>query len=145
MIWLFSSTNAVAAQNARKAFVMLLELRGSCAARCGDAELVFGELVGNAIRHAPGPIRVCLEWPDEDPVLHVIDEGPQFSLTHVAPADTSESGRGLLIAALLTKSLSLRRIHGRNQVTAVLFASQPYVGPSKPCVPELVLPPTRAA
>lgn len=43
-----------------------------------DAELVFAEVVGNAVRHAGGPIWVSLAWHDANPTLTVRDLGPGF-------------------------------------------------------------------
>ncbi len=43
------------------------------------AQFVFGELVGNAVRHAPGDVEVELAWtPDGSPALTVTDDGPGF-------------------------------------------------------------------
>ncbi len=42
--------------------------------------VVFGELVGNALRHAPGEIDVDLAWDATgSPVLSVIDDGPGYT------------------------------------------------------------------
>ena len=42
------------------------------------AEIVFGELSSNAVRYAPGPVDVIVDWSGPDPVLHVLDKGPGF-------------------------------------------------------------------
>ena len=61
------------------------------------AELVFGELVGNAVRHAPGFVEVELTWDDATtPVLHVIDDGPGYAPRTGLPSPDAESGRGSL-------------------------------------------------
>ena len=95
----------------RHEFMDLLRARGT-----GDfvgAELVWGELVGNAIRHAPGPIDVQLDWDDDNPVLTVHDEGKSFQPDIRLPADPlSERGRGLYIVRSLALSLRVTDIDG---------------------------------
>jgi len=72
------------------------------------AELVFGELVGNAVRHAPGFVEVELTWDDETtPVLHVIDDGPGYVPRSDLPDQDAESGRGLYIVAQLTREFTV--------------------------------------
>nr|MDQ6941246.1 ATP-binding protein [Candidatus Eremiobacteraeota bacterium] len=72
------------------------------------AELVFGELVGNAVRHAPGVVEVELTWDDDTtPVLHVIDDGPGYVPCTDLPDQNAESGRGLYIVAQLTREFTV--------------------------------------
>jgi signal transduction histidine kinase len=77
--------------------------------RAGDdylaAELIFGELVGNAARYAPGPIEVLVEWPDGHAMIHVSDTGYPVDTQPVEPADPyAQRGRGLLIVSRLASS-----------------------------------------
>jgi serine/threonine-protein kinase RsbW len=77
------------------------------------AELVCGELVGNAVRHAPGRIVVRLEWDDDYPLLSVHDEGTSFRPDFRLPEDPmSEHGRGLYIVRALALSLDVMDIEG---------------------------------
>lgn len=105
----------------RHEFMDLLRARGT-----GDfvaAELVWGELVGNAVRHAPGPIDVQLDWKDDNPVLTVHDDGESFQPDKISlPADPlSEHGRGLYIVRALALSLRVEDIAGDgNEVTVRL-------------------------
>jgi anti-sigma regulatory factor (Ser/Thr protein kinase) len=108
--WSFDSHDAVAAQNARHAFSArlrsgLVPEEDICA-----AELVFGELVGNVARHAPGPTDVVLDWSGPRPVLHVLDTGPGFEHLACLPSDAmSESGRGLFLVSSLAQELHVSR------------------------------------
>jgi PAS domain S-box-containing protein len=78
------------------------------------AELVFGELVGNAVRHAPGFVDVELTWDDDGtPVLHVTDDGPGYSPRTGLPPDDAESGRGLYIVAQLTREFTVTTLQHR--------------------------------
>ena len=90
----------------------------------GDAELVLEELVGNAVRHAGGPVWVSLSWRELSPTVRVLDLGPGFDpallgavraapldrggaaegLEDVDPFLLAESGRGLFLVNALARS-----------------------------------------
>jgi len=73
-------------------------------------KMVFGELVGNAVRHAPGVVDVELTWDDPStPILHVVDDGPGFASRSGLPNDDAESGRGLFLVECLTRAFSVTR------------------------------------
>jgi anti-sigma regulatory factor (Ser/Thr protein kinase) len=122
MQWQFDAENAEAANEARKEFVEHLRKLRPGSTTLNAAELIFGELVGNVVRHAPGPIDVQLDLSQRNPVLHVIDRGVGFIRDPSLPADPlSESGRGLYIVAQLAKSVRVERIAGYgNHVAATL-------------------------
>lgn len=124
--WSFDAENAQAAHEARTQLVTYLRERAPGDADIGAAELVFGELVGNVVRHAPGPIEVQVEWTQQQPVLHVIDRGRGFLRDPSLPANVlSESGRGLYIVSQLTDALRIERIAGYgNHVAALLRLSK---------------------
>jgi PAS domain S-box-containing protein len=87
------------------------------------AELVFGELLGNAVRHAPGFVDVELTWEDDGlPVLHVIDDGPGYVPRTDLPKHDAESGRGLYIVAQLTREFTVTQLaRGGAHARAVLL------------------------
>ncbi len=86
------------------------------------AELVFGELVGNAVRHAPGFVEVELAWDDATtPVLHVIDDGPGYVPRTGLPSPDAESGRGLYIVAQLTREFTVMQRPRGAHARAVLL------------------------
>lgn len=118
--WAFDAENAQAAHDARSQFVARLSERALPGSDLEAAELIFGELIGNVVRHAPGPIEVQLEWTAEYPVLHVTDQGKGFIRNPVLPADPlSESGRGLYIISLLGRSVEVERVAGYGNHIAV--------------------------
>ncbi len=121
--WCFESRDAAAAQAARYAFVGRLDALGFTAAQAYAAELVFGELLGNVVRHAAGPVEVAFEEPGE-PVLHVLDGGPGFSVTPHLPTDLlAERGRGLYLVWSLTEDFNVtKRPGGGSHARAVLGA-----------------------
>lgn len=120
--WTFCAEDAQAANDARSDFVRYLEANANDGNAIEAAELVFGELIGNVVRHARGAIDVQLEWCDEGALLHVIDRGPEFMLAGGLPSDPlSEGGRGLFIARQLSESLAVEHVGAYgNHVTAEL-------------------------
>ena len=75
------------------------------------AELIFGELVANAMRYAAGPVEVRLEVDDGDPpVLTVRDHGPGLRCYPWTPHRDpyAESGRGLGIVELLARDIAVQ-------------------------------------
>jgi PAS domain S-box-containing protein len=96
--------------------------------RLETAELVFGELAGNVVRHAPGAIEVVLDRTGGEIVLHVIDNGPGFERAPMLPIDVmSESGRGLFIVSQLTREFNVTRRHPRGSHARAVLDKQPKV------------------
>jgi len=90
------------------------------------AEVAFSELVTNAVRHAPGPAWVHLDWSDRQPLVEVHDLGPGFELRPSLPDDPfATGGRGLFIASNLTDELKVAsKTAGGSKVTAKLPVSR---------------------
>ena len=126
--WHFESDDAGSAADARFAFSSHLRRRASSAELLEKAELVFGELVGNVVRHAPGPIEIELLWRDGEPFLIVRDRGPQFDIGDFSlPRDPlAEGGRGMfLIRCYASEPVVTRRFGGGNEVVVALSAPNP--------------------
>lgn len=108
--WHFDALDAEGLGRVRREFRSALAERGVRNERVEFAELVLGELAGNVVRHAPGPVEIVVDFSNPRPVLHVIDEGPGFSRAPMLPSDLmSESGRGLYIVAQTTLEFSVTR------------------------------------
>lgn len=120
--WTFDTSDAETAHRARHAFVQALRDGGMPDEDTGTAELIFGELLGNVVRYAPGPIDITFDWNDEMPVLHVLDRGPGFTLVPRLPSDLlSERGRGLYIVWSLAEDFNVtERFDGGSHARAVL-------------------------
>jgi anti-sigma regulatory factor (Ser/Thr protein kinase) len=120
--WAFDTKDVSAAHGARHSFVATLRDAGLRADRLDTAELVFGELLGNVVRFAPGPIEIMFDWSEPAPVLHVLDRGPGFTLVPKLPSDLlSERGRGLYIVWSLTDDFNVTQRHdGGSHARAVL-------------------------
>jgi anti-sigma regulatory factor (Ser/Thr protein kinase) len=111
--WVFRADDARSAEDARAGFIAFLRTRGVPDANYAAAELVFGELIGNVVRHAPGPVTVEVDWNAVDPILHVIDRGPAYDAGASLPADLlSESGRGLFLISVLGEDFSVTPLPG---------------------------------
>lgn len=110
--WTFTSEDARAAVDARAQFVEFLHEAGSDEELIDRAELIFGELLGNVVRHAPGPVEVSFHLAGDVANLHVIDSGSGFALSepHLPDDAFSELGRGLFIVAQLASAVRVDHV-----------------------------------
>ncbi len=75
------------------------------------SELAFGELVANAVRHAPGPVRVIVSTDgDGAATLVVEDSGEGFTHTERAFDPFAESGRGLELVRAVADGVKIEPI-----------------------------------
>lgn len=133
MKWEFRASDATASLGKRKDFVHFL--RDACAASSDvdAAELIFGELVANVVRHAPGPIEIVVHVDASGVVrLDVCDTGKPFVYAPALPAVTRECGRGLFLVAQLSDRVMCSRTESGNQISVVLpvKAAKEHVEPS---------------
>jgi anti-sigma regulatory factor (Ser/Thr protein kinase) len=121
--WTLYVNDAGAAVDARANFVRFLQGVGNTEDFLDRAELVFGELLGNVVRHAPGPVEITVELNDDAIVLHVIDSGPPLrTAKHRLPDDLlSERGRGLFIVEQLAAEMHVERIKRGNHISVTLL------------------------
>jgi anti-sigma regulatory factor (Ser/Thr protein kinase) len=124
--WSLRTEDMRAVADSRHAFTEALRAHGGTTADVAMAEIVFGELVGNVVRYAPGPVDVIADWSGPDPVLHVLDSGPGFRHISILPPDLmSESGRGLFIVSALTQDFRVAKgASGGSHARAVLRMSR---------------------
>jgi anti-sigma regulatory factor (Ser/Thr protein kinase) len=108
--WDFSSGVAEDALKARDEFVTALHRQMNRPIDDFVAKLIFTELVGNVIRHAPGPIRISLELDGDEHWLHVFDRGPAFEWRSALPDDPYVGGgRGLFLISLYAEEVIVER------------------------------------
>ncbi len=126
--WRFKADDASAASRARAQFTQRLRDAGLGTDETVAAELVFGELIGNVVRYAPGPVVVILDVSGDAPVLHVTDRGGGFEFRPRLPADVlSERGRGLYLVNVFAEELTVERRHGAgSHARAVLRGRLPH-------------------
>lgn len=119
-VWEIGSRDAVAASDARRQFREHLSRNRDGIDSVREAEIVFGELVANALRCARRHVIVEVEIGDRV-ILRVIDDGDCFDLERVGQAaPQSAGGRGLQIATALTHRLTVEQNPTGCVVTAVL-------------------------
>jgi PAS domain S-box-containing protein len=128
--WYFDVADAAAAQSARREFSEALRARGAAPEDVFTAEVVFGELVGNVMRYALGPVEVSVDLSSFAPVLHVLDRGPGFRHIALLPPDLySESGRGLFLVSTLTDDFHVsKRLNGGSHARAVVALGRARLG-----------------
>jgi PAS domain S-box-containing protein len=120
--WRFFSNDASTAAAARAALVAYLRGRHLTRRTIIAVEVIFGELVGNVVRHAPGPIEVELFWSDAIPALVVRDRGDGFTPSEQDLPDVmSETGRGLFLIQEHGGQLFVMPRHGGGSDVMVLL------------------------
>lgn len=120
MQWSFEALDAKQALGLRRSFTAFLRELCTIGSDCDAAQIVLGELVGNVIRHAPGPIQILLRNEGDRVILEVWDEGRGFAMAPTLPPLTAEGGRGLYIVSQLCPDVSVHRSGGRTGVSARL-------------------------
>ena len=119
--WTFASSDGLEAQRVRRSISELLASAGAAPGEVADAELVFSELVGNVARHAGSRVEVAIDLSVDEPVLHVLDNGPGFVPNPRLPVDAyADAGRGLSVVDALTRNVQfMPRSEGGTHVLAV--------------------------
>ncbi|MBV8148151.1 MAG: ATP-binding protein [Candidatus Eremiobacteraeota bacterium] len=114
MRWSFEAADAGKAYSVRFDLLTYLQTYAAKGSDLEAAALIFGELVGNVVRHAPGRIALELFWDGDTAVLRVVDNGPGFDWSGAAslPEMFAECGRGLYIAHSVARRLQVRRVAG---------------------------------
>jgi anti-sigma regulatory factor (Ser/Thr protein kinase) len=112
--WRFESADASRAYDARRDLLDYLASRADGRSDLDAAAMVFGELVGNVVRHAPGPIAIEVSWDRGVAVLRVRDSGPGFEWDGAVslPDPMAESGRGLYIVCTVSQTMKVSRPPG---------------------------------
>ena len=89
------------------------------------SELTFGELLGNAVRHAPGAVRVAVCDDGAGTVTLVVeDSGPGFTPVAQRLDPYAESGRGLPLVGAFADGLRFEtNAHGGTRVVATFLTS----------------------
>ncbi len=120
MCWNLDANDARASHDARKSALAALAAHTDSREALESAELIIGELLGNAARHADG--HVCLELGADDghAQISVHDTSPSFALDfHRQPDAYSESGRGLYIISELARTIAVVPLTGMGKRVTV--------------------------
>jgi signal transduction histidine kinase len=110
----------------RRRFRELILSLPSAACDVDAAELIFGELVANVVRHARGEVEVRLEIAGRAPVLVVRDHGPGLrgAPMGAAPDAYAESGRGLAIVRRLSRRVAVRPAPGGGTIVRAVLPNR---------------------
>jgi PAS domain S-box-containing protein len=127
--WYADASDPVAGTVLREKFTSSLPPARFSAAEIADAELVFGELFGNIVRHAGtnNQAEIVVDHSGPRTVLHVLDHGVGFRyVSRVAPDPYLEHGRGLFLIAALTAEFTVEQSpDGGSHARAVLQGRLP--------------------
>ncbi len=106
--WMFVTNDPTATLDLRATFRAYLELFATPDSDVPAAELIFGELLGNVVRYARGPVSFHLDWHAVQPTLLVTDEGPGFRGAPSGALDdlNAEGGRGLALVRALAVEMA---------------------------------------
>jgi anti-sigma regulatory factor (Ser/Thr protein kinase) len=121
--WEFDPSSPHAAEQVRSDLRRALETNARADA-LEPLDMVYAELVSNAIRHAPGVIEMRFECAaiGGEIVLHVLDRGPGYRAKSHLPADVmSETGRGLFIISMFCDRFAVKRRAGGGSHTRIWF------------------------
>jgi len=104
----FRADDALDALRMRGVVRAFLEAEADDDSDTAGALLVFGELVANVVRHAPGAISVRIEWPEGGPVMLSVDDwGPGIGPAAPLTDPMRESGRGIDIVRALSPAVRI--------------------------------------
>jgi len=109
--WAFDTGDHATAQRSRAVFASVLAAGGMLDEDVFTSELIFGELLSNTVRYAPGAIEVVLDWSEASTaILHFLDSGPGFVLMPRLPSDLlSERGRGLFLIWSMSEDFNVTK------------------------------------
>jgi anti-sigma regulatory factor (Ser/Thr protein kinase) len=108
-------------QAARAQFVDLLRQASQDRPDLEAAALAFGELVANAMRHAPpGDVSVTLRWSGTTATLSVTDSGTGFVPRPSLPDSGEVGGRGLFIVNAMAGPVRVAAVAGGCSVSVDL-------------------------
>jgi PAS domain S-box-containing protein len=106
MTWQFDSRDSRAAYRVRDQVLQFLRELSHPDQEIFEVKAVIGELIANAVEHAPGDVHLEVDWTGERAVLRMRDHGPGFTARATLPPDMmSEDGRGLFVIASLADDL----------------------------------------
>ncbi len=107
--WSYDSNDPRDAHALRREIAAFLRLYAVSEDELFGAELVIGEVFANTVEHAPGSVRVEVNWTAVHPVVTVWDAGPGLSrLASALPRDPlNENGRGIFLIHALALDVSV--------------------------------------
>ncbi len=106
MSWQFDSRDSRTAYRVREQVLQFLRELSHPDQELFEVKAVIGELIANAVEHAPGDVHLEVDWSGDRAVLRMRDHGPGFTAHATLPRDAmSEDGRGLYLISALADDL----------------------------------------
>ncbi|MFZ0032660.1 MAG: ATP-binding protein [Candidatus Cybelea sp.] len=99
LLWTYCAECASNALAQRPSFLAVVRRHSGWSLDDSVAKLIYTELIGNVVRHAPGAVEVRLHCDGQSLLLDVSDRGPGFELAPRLPGILLENGRGLFLVA----------------------------------------------
>jgi PAS domain S-box-containing protein len=129
--WRFGASDALQAEPTRRLLRAWLERKTT--GDVASAELIYGELIGNVVRHAPGPIDVDVVLEPTRVQLVVQSGGRAITVRPALPASPlQEGGRGLFIIDELGSDYTTRELPLVGNQTSVNLPLTPNGGGESP-------------
>lgn len=120
--WQFNLGDVRLSHELRQTFVEYLRQIACKTAPVAAAEVVLGELIGNAVQHARGLVDIEIDWRAESAVFTIVDGGGGYEGRSALPGDPlSETGRGLFLVRQLAAGLTVTRLPGYGSHTRVVL------------------------
>jgi anti-sigma regulatory factor (Ser/Thr protein kinase) len=112
--WRFQATSPRCAHDTRLVLMSFLRQHAAADADLFTTELILGELLTNAVEHAPGRIDVRIDWAGDQPTVCVRDAGRGFTAPRSdLPKDLfEENGRGLFLITTLAPDVHIEPTPG---------------------------------
>lgn len=110
MTWSFHSSDQAAARDVRSGLARLTQALHADADTCFAAQIVLGEALANAVKHAPGIVDVSIECPGDELVIIVRDHGPGLNdgSRRLPQNSMDEYGRGLFLIEALAERVTMQ-------------------------------------
>src|ERR1700681_984907 len=134
--WRSQATSPRCAHDSRLVLMSFLRQHAAADADLFTTELILGELLTNAVEHAPGRIDVRIDWADDQPTIRVRDTGEGFDTVGSALPENlfDENGRGLFLITTLAPDVHIGSVPGGSgtQITLRLPISRATQSPDAP-------------
>jgi len=105
--WAFHSSDPYSAHSSRHELMSFIRRLATSNDDLFSVELIFGEILANTVKHAPGLVSVDIDWGGAHPLVTIVDSGP--GLLRFAPMlphnRLSENGRGLFLIKTLAQDV----------------------------------------
>ncbi len=125
--WVLHRDDAVAAHGLRREIARKLEIFANADSDLAAAEIALGELLANAVEHAPSAVSIELDWESRAARLTISDLGPGLATAGRLPDAYAERGRGLFLIAHLCVAFDVTAVDGVTtaRVTLPVFRDLP--------------------